>query len=443
MYSIRDLEAAAALTTTSSTTPSYNNGQYDPTASSSSSSTSTTSTPTGVANTSTTSSDTTTATTSSSSDTLSSSTTAYSGAISSTNVASITSSSVIPTHTNGTVTHVSSASHISTGALAGGIVGAFAGGCILAFILAFLLLRKRKHSQYPPAKDEDSGVISSVAPKGATQRVSQVGGASLAASQAGKPSYLKSLAAGAGTFDLAPFIAEAADDSTVSTRVQTLFDQVSLHVDNYYSTSGQQRRLTPEAVAQINQYDSGVFDTSLPTVLSNSRPQRPILTHTLLYAIMRAIQPQAQGSLLPACYRLGPEANGRDTLDTDDRSVFAWRMLTSHIYASKYSAIPAQLEAQNDSITRFANAFTEAFTPYSDPQFNEADRLVHLTSVCRAAAELGVWLFSQPCFFELGWLTSSSSSKIIVFPHFTKTCDEQGTPLAVPQTLLQPVTRQV
>ncbi|KAJ5930552.1 hypothetical protein N7466_006045 [Penicillium verhagenii] len=438
MDSIRDLEAAASVTPAATTNTGYNDGQYIN--SSTASSTDTTKTSTSPSSTA---SDTTSSTTSSSSDTLSSTTTTHSGAINSTNVASITSSSAIPTHTNGTTTHISSAKHISTGALAGGIVGAFAGGCILAFILAFLLLRKRKPSQYPPAKNEDAGVISSVTPKGATQRVSHVRDASFAASQAGNPSYLKPFAAGAGTFDLAPFIAEAADDSTVSTRVQTLFDQVSLHVDNYYSTSGQQRRLTPEAVAQINQYDSGVFDTSLATVLSNSRPQRPILTHTLLYAVMRAIQPQAQGSLLPACYRLGPQANGRDTLDTDDRSVFAWRMLTSHIYASKYSATPAQLEAQNDSITRFANAFTEAFTPYSDPQFNEADRLVHLTSVCRAAAELGTWLFSQPCFFELGWGPTSSSSKIIIFPQFVKTCDEQGNSLAVPQTLLQPVTRQV
>lgn len=119
-------------------------------------------------------------------------------------------------------------------------------------------------------------------------------------------------------------------------------------------------------------------------------------------------------------------------------------MLTSYLYARNGRASPAQLEAQEHSITYFANAFTKTFAPYSDPRFNEADRLAHMTSVTRAAFDLGVWLFSQPCSFDFRWSTAvSMTNQVVVLPAVVKTCDERGARLAAPQTLLEEFTRQV
>lgn len=197
-----------------------------------------------------------------------------------------------------------SGSKISTGALAGAIVGAFAGGCILALLVAFLCLRGRKRSPHPTPMEDSSVFVSSIIPKSPRQTARNVPKSSVSVTN-GTPGYMETSASNTVPLDLSPFVAEAADDSAVCTRIQTFFDQVSLHVDNYYSRPGLQRQLTSDMVARINGYDSSLLGTTLATLLSNSRSQRPILTHTLLYAILLAIQPKSQEpSLIPACYRL-------------------------------------------------------------------------------------------------------------------------------------------
>ncbi|KAJ5655125.1 hypothetical protein N7490_002128 [Penicillium lividum] len=329
-------------------------------------------------------------------------------------------------------------SKISPGALAGAIVGAFAGGCILAFLMACFWLRDRKKSPPPSVKETSSVLDSSILPKGPKQSTKNVPNGDL---QNREASII-----GPTPLDLSPFVAEAADDSTVCSRVQTFFDQVGLHVDNYYSRPESHRRLMPEMVAQINEYDSSLFGTSLATLLSVCRSQRAIITHTLVHAILLAIQPKSYGaSLLPACYRLGPEASGIDIWNADDdRAIFAWRMFTSYLYVKNSRTNPAQLEAQEDSITRFANSINETFALYSDPQFNEGDRLAHMTSVTRAAVNLGIWLFSQPCSFEFHWpMNTPMANQAIVLPAVVKTCDENGVRMAVPQTLLEEFTLQI
>ncbi|KAJ5538393.1 hypothetical protein N7494_007872 [Penicillium frequentans] len=355
---------------------------------------------------------------------------------SSTSVANNTTSSVQSSqqHTSG--------SKISTGALAGAIVGAFAGGCVLALLVAFLCLRGRKKSPHLTAKEESSVFVSSIIPKSPRQTTRNVPDSSVSVTN-GIPEYLETSTSDTSPLDLSPFVPEAADDSAVCMRIQTFFDQVSLHVDNYYSRPGLHRQLTSDMVARINGYDSSLLGTTLATLLSNSRSQRPILTHTLLHAILLAIQYKSQEpSLIPACYRLGAKADLFNA--SDDRAIFAWRMLTSHLYVSNDRASPSQLRAREYSITCFANSFTEVFAPYGDPQFNKADRLAHMTSVTRAAVDLGVWLLSQPCSFDFCWSTAVSKiNQVVILPAVVKTCDEHGVRMALPQVLLEECTRQV
>ncbi|KAJ5623176.1 hypothetical protein N7490_011781 [Penicillium lividum] len=388
---------------------------------------------------------TTATTTTSESVALTASLTSYTGK--STSLMQSSSTSTMSVAKNSTLSTQSSQqnttdSKISSGALAGAVVGAFAGGCILAFLVAFLCLRGRKKSPYPPAKEEPSTLVSSIPPKGPIKSTKIVPNASVTVANCNQP-YSEISAIGTIPLDLSAFVAEPADDITVCTRVQAVFDQVSLHVDNYYSRPGSHRRLMPEMVAQINEYDSSLLGTSLATLLSNSRSQRAIITHTLLHAILAAIQSQSQeASLTPACYRLGIENDLSNV--ADDRAVFAWRMLTSYLYVKDARNNSAQLKAQEDSITRFANTFTETFAPYSDPQFNEVDRLAHMISVTRAAVNLGAWLFSQPCSLNFRWSTTAPMvNQVVILPAVVKTCDEHGVRMAVPQTLLEEFTRQI
>jgi hypothetical protein len=117
-------------------------------------------------------------------------------------------------------------------------------------------------------------------------------------------------------FDLASYIPSPVDDNTVSTKIQTLYDQASLHIDNYYSHTNLALGLTPDVVACMNKFDSPFLPSPLAILLSNPRSKRAALTHTLVRALLQGIQPGSQTcSLLPPCYTMSrnkQETSGDD-----------------------------------------------------------------------------------------------------------------------------------
>jgi hypothetical protein len=128
----------------------------------------------------------------------------------------------------------------------------------------------------------------------------------------------------------------------------------------------------------------------------------------------------------------------KSTID-DHRAMFAWRMLTSSMYTRSHDPQgPDSRISQRDAIAALVEDFATAFTPYIDSHSTVEDHLAHLTSVVRAAADLGAWLFSQPCSFEFRWTSlATSSNQVITFPAVLKVGDEQGRLLPAPHTLVE------
>ncbi|KAJ5218401.1 uncharacterized protein N7498_000500 [Penicillium cinerascens] len=345
---------------------------------------------------------------------------------------------------NNTLPSGSHKASYSGGTLAGAIVGSIAGTCLLA-LLAFLYLRRRRERNHSPEMTRTSFAVTSDTPKQSGQIHSHFLGHTVASTQE-NPSPPISPVIGS-SFDLSSYIPAPADDNAVCTRIQTLFDQASLHIDNYYSYSNPSLRLTQDALACTIQYDSPFLPSLLATILSNPRAQRPALTHVLVRALLEATQPGSRGvSLLPSCYKLSPQQQETSTFDLDDhRTMFAWRMLTAHLYSRSHGIQGStSMEIQRDAITALAKSFTTAFAPYSDPSFSEAHRLGHLTSVVRAAADLGAWLFSQPCFFEFRWTSVVTPlNQLIMFPAVVKVGNEQGRRISVPHTLVAETTARI
>ncbi|OQD84031.1 hypothetical protein PENANT_c014G10933 [Penicillium antarcticum] len=291
----------------------------------------------------------------------------------------------------------------SGGTLAGAIVGSIAGTLLLA-LLAFVLLRHRRKRNHPDAMAQNSTIsVTTETPKQPTQIQSRSFGVTSATSRDAYPQIAP--AVGLQHFDLASYMPIPADDNTVSTKIQTLFDQASLHIDNYYSHANPTLQITPEVVACMNKFDSPFLSSPLATLLANPRSKRAALTHTLVRALLQGIQPGSQTwSLLPPCYTMNldkKEISGN--MFDDHRAMFAW-----------------------------------PFAPYIDANFTVEDQLDHLTSVVRAAADLGTWLFSQPCSFGFRWTSLVTPlDQVIIFPAVFKDGDEQGRPLRVPHTLVE------
>ncbi|KAK4869338.1 hypothetical protein LT330_006338 [Penicillium expansum] len=356
------------------------------------------------------------------------------------NSAARTPSSVAnPSHipTNRTVTPVSLQSNgsFTSGTLAGAIVGAFAGGCILALLAAFLFFYFRKKSLQPREKGPGSSFVGENTGKVSGQTITTFAGSSTTKSETPLPPVATAFES--QYLDLSRYIPQPADDNSVCMRIQSLFDQAGLHVENYYSRTTSNPALTQDSLARLSHYDSISLPTSLITMLSNPRSQRAVLTHVLVESLLRAIQPgETEGSLLPAIYAKSPQKRGSEMRDTaTDRAEFAWRMLTSFLYDSP--TLP------RGDIRKFAEEFTKTFEAYRNSQFAEADRLRHLVTISKSAADLGVWLFLQPCSFKFRWTTDGvSDNKLVVLPAVIKVYDEHGRRLAVPETLVKEETVQ-
>lgn len=188
-------------------------------------------------------------------------------------------------------------------------------GTFLLALLAFFYLRHRRKRIYPDGMDQSSIAVTTETPKQPAQIQSHFLGANPAASHEKHTPFPPAI--GSQLFDLASYIPSPADDNTVCTRIQTLFDQASLHIDNYYSHINPALQLTPDVVACMKKLDSPLLPSPLATLLSNPRAQRAALTHALVRALLQAIQPGNQtGSLLPPCYTMSSkeqETNGVDS----------------------------------------------------------------------------------------------------------------------------------
>ncbi|KAJ0421454.1 hypothetical protein BJY00DRAFT_282288 [Aspergillus carlsbadensis] len=294
----------------------------------------------------------------------------------------------------------SSGGGIGNGTLAGAIVGSIIGSALLTLLLAFLFFRRRRS---PPkaASDDDLTYAAVVADKSNTG------------------------------FSLAAIDPQPADDETVRRRILTLIDHAGLHVDNYY-TSGTSVTLSPDAIARLNNYDSGYLPGAAATVLGEPQSQRQVITHLLVYKLLQAIRPG--GELLPLLFAAQPQIENSSV--ATDNALFTWRMLSAHLYREgNYNRNAKQTAALTQAADTLAVDFTSAFAPYALSSFSETDRITHFRDLAAAATELGVWLFAQPCTFEVVWGTGQG--EISTVPRVLKTCDEQGSRLVTAQVLVE------
>ncbi|KAE8393073.1 hypothetical protein BDV23DRAFT_150038 [Aspergillus alliaceus] len=343
-----------------------------------------------------------------------------------------TTSTTGPNRTGTSAPQTSHASSgVSNGALAGAVVGSIVGTAIIAVLVSFLYIRFRKNQDartakpsLTPDKPNHQGNLSdkSSHPLVASQERESPGPSATSLSQ---------------LLNLSSYVPEPADDSVVCARIQTLFDLASLHVDNYYfPASSPTGPPTQDALARITTYESPFLPAPLVQLLSKRRVRRAALTHVLVRSLLEAIQSgSATESLLPIPYASASRSGQNAVLGYEDsRALFAWRMLTSRLYKEGYFA--DSVTAEPSAVRTLAASFVQAFAPYSDPDFSETSRLDHLMSVTRAAADLGVWLFAQPCSFDFCW-NANLIDKVAVLPAVVKVSDEQGQRLFAPRVLVE------
>jgi hypothetical protein len=348
---------------------------------------------------------------------------------------------------------------VTKGALAGAIVGSIIGTAILAFLAAWLFIRRSQSSKRGGfqryGKEDNNTAAINKSDQSSRFLPAEANKNNQNFSDGASENLLLS------SRSLSKYIPDPADDESVIGRVLGLFDQVSLHVDNYYShTQPVASPSSPAESARISQFDSSSLPKSLSALLENPKTRRTTITHTLARSLLSAIQPQSatRGSLLPPLFTPGPLASDDQGTMVSyiqtihpksnpiiplelNQATYTWRILTA--YLSRNATLEATEETQlrqEAAINAFVENFTSSFAPYADPSLSPEDGARHLRSVTTAAADLGRWLFGQPCAFDFVYPEATGNNEVVVLPAIVKVLDEKGQRLATKATLYQAVT---
>ncbi|PGH23947.1 hypothetical protein AJ80_02009 [Polytolypa hystricis UAMH7299] len=336
---------------------------------------------------------------------------------------------------------------VSYGVLAGAIVGSTLGAAALTLVAILLFRRFRKRDPEALSKEKSSrrdldGGGYSRHPPGYLNKGLDV------PCDENPYSVVRNPSSPAVSFGR--YIPEPADDNTVQCRVLNLFDMVSLHVENYYSENLSAKTMPdPQGLEQISYYNSPYLAAPVNTLLSRRGIRLQVITHCLVRTTLAAIIPgnhnasaynDAKGSFLPCLSALYPCTLRRAPSSETRQALFAWRMLTAYLQQEDSLQHPSYTTQQRVAIESTVEAFTSAFSVYANPQHHRSERIQHLTDVMQAAANLGVWLFAQPCEFDYVWDSPTvGDNRIAISPAVVKVSDEQGQSLPAAQNIVETV----
>jgi hypothetical protein len=203
-------------------------------------------------------------------------------------------------------------------------------------------------------------------------------------------------------------------------QLSTLFEQIGLHVDNFYQASSSANRgteLTVEEQQQLHAVDSRHLPDSIAGLLPLAEDVRPLIKHIITDSIVTRLEYrgriEVQHALLPPglleTYRMMAASNQNDSA----AALSQWRTQTLSMLGIK------NVEASmNNQVKILATRLTRAFQPWALPRYSAEARTSHLRRFLGEAVELGLEIFSLHD--EVEWVCKapdrSSRDSIVVFP---------------------------
>jgi hypothetical protein len=212
------------------------------------------------------------------------------------NITSATSSSSASLSTTTTTVFVQGSSISATpgpvsnsGNIAGAAVGCLVGGALIAGILVWLIMstrykKRRSRAGFAQRREGSSNNYYEKPPPAGPS----LGGA-----------------AGAGWEQHLP---QSESDNTIRTSVKALFDQIELHVENFYRNATVS--MNPEMQAEIMKIDSNYLPDSVVGLLPQTKTPTMLIKHCLAQLIVSRITPDSEtsASFLPADFVALPRA---------------------------------------------------------------------------------------------------------------------------------------
>ena len=338
--------------------------------------------------------------------------------------------------------HPPDKTRLANGTVAGVVVGAAAGVGLLAFLATFLCMRHKRASR-----------------KTLQQQTSRQGGVAGASSTHLDPArHAKGPIMTEKRSDSPEgFLPQSADDYTVRNRVKTVLDQIEYHVENFYQNAGT-TSMTP--TTNFAPFESPHLPSPASVLLQQTENRRAIIKHSLAQIVTSSLAPSTAParSLLPIEFtqlprvidstksitmaKPGKSRKGGNhtrclhTLEID-RSISQWRVLTAYLRPSPADD-RAYLAERRKFINSVIRAVTEAFRPWRNAKYTEAERDRSLAAILEESADLGIFIFSQRSLLQFRWPKPNElgTTKVAVTPAFVRMTDERGNPLSEGQVLI-------
>ncbi|KAK5737561.1 hypothetical protein LTR17_006608 [Elasticomyces elasticus] len=311
---------------------------------------------------------------------------------------------------------------ITTGDLAGGIVGAALGAALIAAAATYFCMRK-----------SSNGNIAGRARRRRTHRHPAH------TDEAGHEKAARLFDAHAWEQHLP----QGDDDRTIQTTVKALFDQVQLHVENFYITADV--HIHSDLAAALSVLSTPYLSGPITTVMASSRSHLPVVKHCLAYLVAESMSGNRDLSLLPLSYRAVVKDSTRfneEKLNTSARQAYnKWRVLTAYLQPEPLQD-PSNKAANEKVISELMQTFA-AFSAWEDPKLGDTNARAHLEELFRNASRVAVMLWSQPSTYDLIWPTVSHETglkqALLVAPALEKKADQDGVDLRPTQILMRAV----
>ncbi|KAK5717843.1 hypothetical protein LTR15_008684 [Elasticomyces elasticus] len=313
---------------------------------------------------------------------------------------------------------------ITAGDLAGGIVGAAVGAALIAAAATYCFMRK-----------SSNGKVAGRVRRRRTHR---------SPTHTDEAGHEK----GAGIVDAHAWeqhLPQGEDDRTIQTTVKALFDQIQLHVENFYITADV--RIHSDIATALSALSTPHLPGPITTVLASSRSHLPVIKHCLAYLVAESMSGNRDLSLLPMSYRAVVKDSTRIneeklTTSAARQAYNKWRVLTAYLQPEPFTD-PRNKAANEKAISELMQTFA-AFSAWEDPALGDTTNArAHLEELFRHASSVAIMLWSQPSTYDLIWPTVSHETglkqALLVAPALEKKADQYGVDLRPTQILMRAV----
>ncbi|KAF4629764.1 hypothetical protein G7Y89_g8383 [Cudoniella acicularis] len=343
-------------------------------------------------------------------------------ASSSTSVNSILSSSGTSTTSTGNTSQTSSSKATSSkGVSAGGAAGLAIGfailGALIAGLIVFVLLRRKKEqTNYPqshlpfegqsPIENEKNGIVAAAVPAH-------------------------------GNVDR--FLPQPAEDDAIVGGLSKIRDGIKNHVQNYYHDLP----IDPDAInegplAELSTA-TATPTSALKTLLLNPASRKPTLQLFLAQLILSrcTVRTDRHLSFLPrevSGLAVSPTSSG-GTRSPQLALLSKWKTISGALLQQQYGQPLTENDPRNTAITQALAEADSILLPFVDSSVHTAGRGRNLDGIMRRAAQFAFLLFSQPSSFQFDYAGTGQANSLVVFPALLQTVNDEAEAVSPPRVL--------